>query len=328
LTEKKEISEELYAKFDAVLLTEIIYRAIKIHIDFKLRKVSSYLPIEDEYRREVSKILKQFEDNDVWKNPGELKQLIQFKFGDYALFEDELKDDFNLKSILRKDEFRTMVCIYCNISGSHVQTDLNLNAKVKNIFKWVGQENEFMQYYIRNSESEDLSSVETVLLRFIPKIHTFKNWDTVFMFLKLFLKVTDNPDNMNRVLEVVQENSYLWNDQSFLDDFILNFILTTIKRKFPSLITNQIIQNIPQPKSIKNLDLGGCIFLDDEAFINCNKLINLVELNISGTKVTDETLKKIARLGQFLNLEKVNVSSCPNITEEGIALLNFCELIR
>jgi len=114
----------------------------------------------------------------------------------------------------------------------------------------------------------------------------------------------------------------------FLDDFILDFILTTIKKKFPSLITNQIIQNLPQPKSIKKLDLSGCISLDDEAFINCNKLINLVELNISETKVTDETLKKIARLGQFLNLEKIDISSCPNLTEEGIEILNFCELIR
>jgi len=217
LTDKKEISEELYAKFDTVLLKEMIYRSLKTHLDFKLRKVSSYLPFEDEYKRELYKIIKQFEGNneDIWKNPNELKQLLQFKFGDYALFEDELKDDFNLKSVLKKDEFHTMLCIYCNISGSQVETDLKINLKVKSIFKWVGNENEFMQYYIRNSDSEEHSSVENVLLGFIPKIHTFKNWDTVFMFLKLFMKVTDNPDNMNRVLEVVQENSYLWNDQSF-----------------------------------------------------------------------------------------------------------------
>jgi len=328
--EKEEISEELYKKYDSILLVEMIYRSIKTHFDFCLRRGNTYLPIEDEYRRSMIKMVEQLDDDNdkIWKDPNELKQIIQFKFGDYALTEDELKEEFNLKSKLNKEEFHSMLSLYCNISGSHVSSDIKINIKMKSIYKWEGFENEFIQHQIKSFSSDDFKTIETELLGFIPKIHTFRNWDTVFMFLKRFMKVSSSPENMKKVLDVVQENSYLWNDQDFLEDFILNFILTTIKKKFPTLISNQIIQNLPQPKNIKVLDLSGCICLDDEAFNNCMKISNLTHLNLSGTKITNEGIKKIAKLGQFLNFEEIDITNCPNITEEGIALLNFCEVKR
>jgi len=310
-------TEDLYKKFDLLLLKELILRCIKSYFDFKLRKATANLPLEEEYRKVLVETIKTeiLEDNnEFWKK--ELKRMIKFKFTEFALNQDELKEDYNLKIIFEKENLITLLNAYTRASNI-TESDARIRMESKGILKLNLAEKEFLNHYIKYSNNPQKLNSETDF----SKLKHFENWTSVMYYMKYNCKVIDDPEKMKALLDTFEGIKYKFHENLIRDDYYIGFVLKDVKEKFPTIISNDIVKVLSTFTNITELDLHSCSSITDDALANISKLRNLTLINISNTNLTNEGLK---RLTYLTDLQQIDIRNNTKITEEGLQHINFC----
>lgn len=98
--------------------------------------------------------------------------------------------------------------------------------------------------------------------------------------------------------------------------------LTGLKIRNSEYVTDAVITKIAQNcRFLKGLDIGGCSNVTDES-IAYLKDLKLVQLNLSGSGITDRSLKMLSDCECGNSLIDLNVNDC-NITEVGLKCIRW-----
>jgi len=294
--------------FLTITYFEMILRSIKSYLQFKLRKqvLKTYLPIEDSYRQLIATKyhhLSHFDD-EIWKNPTQIKLMIRFKFGDKALSPEENHPEYNLLQKLPNDKKKELISLipkYAHFTEGAMHSDYKLGLYVKGPFESMVYEIEFMQFYRVYINSKDYEVIRRELFNnYVFKIHFFTDKQKIEFFIDLLTMIIEvvQPDDIDRFLEIfnnLHDEGYI---TELRDNVLVNrFILNTLFDKNKRLITDSVIKEI----------------VDDH---NCD----FTELDLSGSSITKKSLRLLTR---FKDLKQLDISHVKNIDKD--ALVGFVE---